>query len=185
MTLAEVKEIVQEGALAEVVDDLSEDFPQIVRYCLRKYNLYAPRIVREEITSWTGLGTTRQYSPPYPWFVTMSHEGAIADKYIWQAQPMYVYNRQIGNLKVNTIGAFQIRSVYKKTLDDITDEEDLFFDLVTARCLMASGYRRKAFNITELPFTNDGGERLSDGQTLWNATIEVLQDNIDMSIFVH
>lgn len=58
---------------------------------------------------------------------------------------------------------------------DIT-EDRFFIDLLVARFMIAVGRSRRAFTLNDLPITMDASELVTEGNELWDRTIEKLEE---------
>lgn len=59
----------------------------------------------------------------------------------------------------------------------ISENDDIFFDLLQAKCLIALGRSRRAFTLQPLELTSDAAELVSEGQAQWDAAKENLTEN--------
>ncbi|MHA2202617.1 MAG: hypothetical protein ACW991_02900 [Candidatus Hodarchaeales archaeon] len=60
--------------------------------------------------------------------------------------------------------------------DTITDEDDTFFKLLTARFLKGLGRSRRAFTLNELPIVSDASELVTEGDSLEEKAMEELTE---------
>jgi hypothetical protein len=65
------------------------------------------------------------------------------------------------------------------TFDTMDDYDEHLIDLVTAKFLVAIGRSRRAFTLADLPITMDSDLLVSEGNELWNKSIEDLQNEGD------
>jgi hypothetical protein len=62
-------------------------------------------------------------------------------------------------------------------IDTITDDDDEFFALLSAKFMQAIGRSRRAFTLNDLPIISDAAEMVSEGKTLEDEAMQNLIDN--------
>lgn len=100
----------------------------------------------------------------------------------------FVYRKPTLTVMVNA--DYDILAVYKhkitsevvegKTiyeLKTISDDDETFLDLVTARFLKGLGRSRRAFTLTDLPITADAADLVSEGESMEERVMETLKEN--------
>ena len=85
------------------------------------------------------------------------------------------YNKDNGLLRAQVQGRYIFELLVASELSDLDMTNIEFLDLMQALYLMYIGSSRKAFQLGEQPFDNDGADIYSSGQELWETTIEALQ----------
>lgn len=180
MTEAELKTYVQQLA-GEVVDDCVDNFEFIVKRALATYSKFIPRVDKQILI----YNLSYQFAAPYPRFVVVSSVDGLTERFMWSAEPLFVYDKNTGYLRIRSTGAFYVKAAYDHVLEDITIEDDeLFIDLVYAYYLIATGSKRKAFKMGDIPFENDGDDRVSRGQELLKEKEEELSANSPIDLLV-
>lgn len=86
------------------------------------------------------------------------------------------YNKDSGLFRSQVQGTYTFELLVSNELSnlDLTDTE--YLDLLQGLYLMYVGSSRKAFNLGEQPFENDGTDIYQAGQELWEKTLESLQN---------
>ena len=101
----------------------------------------------------------------------------------------FYHKYQKPTLYVGVSGIYDLEGVYNHKLEEeldenkkkfkvttITDNDDLFFDLLAARMMKALGRSRRAFTLQDLPIEIDASELVSDGKDLEQETLERLSE---------
>lgn len=172
--ISELKAYIQE-LNGEVVDDMVDNFEFLVRKSLSIFNRWNANIKTSRIYFSTQI---YEFAHPYPRWVTITSADGMPDKLIWSADLLYEYNKDTGTLTINSVGIFLVRAAYNWVLEEINlDNNEDFVDLVLAHYLIASGNRRKSYQMNDLPFNNDGAERVQEGREMLEKTEEALRES--------
>ncbi len=87
------------------------------------------------------------------------------------------YDTGNGLLRTQNMGSYFFECLVSTELEDLTMLDIEYLDLLLALYLMYVGSSRKAFNLSEQPFENDGADIYQSGQDLWDKTLEELQNS--------
>jgi len=111
-------------------------------------------------------------------FVVDIHEIYLTDPVYFETPVTFKWNFDNRNnfLWSMFTGTYNIDFIVKPTLEDINYNDQEFLDMCLGLYLMYVGEARKAFNLSELPFENDGSDLYSDGKELFENTKESLQE---------
>jgi len=160
----------------EVLDIDDNIINQIVNRALSTYSQYKPLITYKKINI-----------PNSPYKISTIENYTIIDiDSLYLANPTkffnapkldYVkYNKTSKELYTVLTGSYWARVWLVRKLDDITNDDYEFFDLVQAYFLIAIGTNRSNFVINDLPFTTNADDLKSAGKELLDNTIENLKN---------
>ena len=154
-----------------------DDFRSIVNHALSVYSKYKPLRKRFMITITDGRYEFVDDIPDY--IVDVTPVGYIsADPLFggsrgvfWEYRKPFLYTNVYGDVEVEALYNHRI------TNDNIEVNDELFIDLVIAILLMSIGRSRRAFRLPDLPVETDAESLVSEGQELYELTIEKLRES--------
>ena len=129
----------------------------------------------------------------HPWYFQQNQDGNF--NYL-ETKKQFPWEYIKPNLFVPIASIYEVTAVYKHRLTavssqdfpngpikldyelkTISENDDNFMNLLTARFMKALGRNRRAFTLNELPITMDSGELVSEGNDLEQTTLQNLENN--------
>lgn len=185
--------------LTAVSLDLTK-FWVMVKRALNEYGKWRPVQQRSQIqagmlhytfTVNTGVGIPDWVSSVVPVTSPKNPLGMLAGQVSSMEQREFLWEYRSPDLYLTETGIFDIVTVHKPSssvtivsnvvtevdLPDLSDADLLFIDLVVSRFLQAVGKSRRAFTLSELPIETDASEIVSEGNDLYEKTMEELREN--------
>lgn len=175
-------------------------FKVLVEMCIGIYNGYVPLTKhvtkdiynsrqytyteKEGIPEWISKIMPIRIAGVVPYYFR-GYDQPVANVYVKNEIP-FEYRKP--TLTVPVSATYEIYGVYnhklvevdlgngKKTwtVDSITDNEDEFLDLLTAKFLIGLGRSRRAFTMQDMPLTTDASDLVSEGKEMEKEAMEEL-----------
>lgn len=121
----------------------------VVPYYLKEYNVSKQTAIKEELPF--------EYRQPVLTVVVAAEYDILA-----------VYNHKLTYIDDSDQREWEIKTV--------SDNEDEFIDLVTAKFLIGLGRSRRAFTVQDLPLLTDASDLVSEGKEMEEAAMEELKE---------
>ena len=183
MVLTDIKEYLLVNSLQYFIgqDDIEvtdEVLVKLTERALSFYSNWRPLFIEEEvdITEYTmTLKTTtdgHRILSVQEIYYYQPILGGAESKVDWD----WDYNSSNGLFRSQIQGNYTFELLIAPILADLEMQDVEFLDLLQSLYLMYVGESRKAFNLGEQPFENDGSDIYSDGKELWETTLESLQN---------
>lgn len=173
-----------------------DNFKDLVKVVLSAYNKYRPfdrtfNINTEQkyytfindIPDMIGEITPVRFAGVPLWY--------FQDKFTFNLlRPNFIWSYRKPTLYLPWQGIYDVNAVYNQTiiqqevdgveewvLPYITDEDNLFIDMVVGKFMYALGRSRQAFVLNDVPITTDAAQLISDGNEMYNNALANLVDN--------
>lgn len=163
------------GSDIEVTTPILE---QIVRRAINTYGNYRPRNVDIQVFVKDGLKFNKDedgrtvISVSRLYYMNPIYDDTEIDmNWDWDRDSRKWVYQASGNLWAN-VSCIPL-------LSDLDYDQFEFLDMVQGLYLMYIGSNRKAFNMGDLPFENDGADLYNDGKELYETTLEKLSESND------
>jgi len=190
MTLQEVFNLIlsRTGEFLIGADNVELDrdkFEVLVKKCLKTYSKYKPKREKLFVIISDYKYTFQDKIPEFisdvnPTYNTvlnpllMYHPHSNLPEIEWEYRKPTLYTNFNGSAEVEAWFNWEIE-VDGSGEKYIELEDELFIDLVTAEFLMGLGRSRRAFTLQAIPISTDSEMLVSEGQKLYEDTIETLR----------
>jgi len=183
MILSDVKEYLLVNSFQYFIgqDDIEvtdEVLTQLSRRALNYYALWRPLFIQESMYVSEYKSTIK---------LTNNNKRILNIQNLFYIEPILVgtqsavdfdwdYNKDNGFFRCALPSTYVFEMLVAADLEDLDMLNIEFLDLLQALYLMYVGSSRKAFNLSEQPFENDGADIYQAGQELWETTLETLKN---------
>lgn len=182
-----------------------DKFSAMLKPELAKYNKYIPKTIKENIVvSGNFYAFPNDTAPEWvsemvPVDLENSTALIVSSLFNWREstvrQPvMNLWRYDKPKLHTTGTGQYEVTCHYYHKLTDevrnpqnneltdatlqyITENDDLFIDLITGRFLITLGRSRRSYKVDGFPFNVDDDQLVSEGQTLYENTLQLIYDN--------
>lgn len=175
-------------------------FMRLLKAVLSQYGQYRP--LNKNIQIYVTSNPYTFYDETAPQVIHQMNTGYFSTPGVFESDPFRVYERQHipaippwryerPNLYTHYTGFLDLKATFDFLLNPVTDTSDEIIDydipdlsfndteflhMVLARFLMTTGRQRRAYTANDMPIASDASDMVSEGQELWNTTIERLQE---------